>query len=321
MDTLNTSHLEKQLEELQLIKFSLLPGEILLFLDHCKVWDDLLEIYSSGDVNKLPGNEDMEELPQVTFQVSLESWNVWFEVTFSKTYTGFNNVDDAGRSRSNVSIKGEDITRAEQEEWSNLVKEKLTEIGETEYPFYQLLSLHLLPLLHEKAQSTDSTALPEDHLSPDLQADDNVYQSHQSHPASSNTSQSQTYHALFVSHHLVSPKKRRSLQGWSSSLHISGFAKLGYPGVIYAQGSKEDVEEFVENVKGMQWPALRLRFLEALVDETKKRGSGVKEEKEERLEGWKEFQKVGEVMEEMRRIGRESYVVEMGIGSAGSGAG
>ncbi|THV02296.1 hypothetical protein K435DRAFT_775649, partial [Dendrothele bispora CBS 962.96] len=313
MVTLDTSHLEKQLEELQLIKFSLLPGEILLFLDHCKVWDDLLETYSSR-------NENLEEvLPQVTFQVSLESWNVWFEITFPKTYAGFNNLDDAGRGRSNVSIKGEDITRAEQEEWANLVKEKLTEIGETEYPFYQLLSLHLLPLLHEKAESTDSTASPEDDLSPDLQVDDNVYQSHRSHPDSSTTSQSQKYHALFVSHHLVSPKKRRSLQGWSSSLHIFGFAKLGYPGVIYVQGAKEDVEEFVENVKGMQWLALRLRFLEALVDETKKKGTGVKEEG--RLEGWKEFQKVGEVMEEMRRIGRESYVVEMGIGSAGSSTG
>jgi len=85
--------------------------------------------------------------------------------------------------------------------------------------------------------------------------------------------------------------------------------------VIYAQGSKEDVEEFVENVKGMQWLALRLRFLEALPDEIKAGSRG----DEASLEGWKELQKVGEVMEEMRRIGREKYVVEMGIGSAGTG--
>ncbi|KAJ3833590.1 hypothetical protein F5878DRAFT_546294 [Lentinula raphanica] len=33
---------------------------------------------------------------------------------------------------------------------------------------------------------------------------------------------------------------------------------------------------------------------------------------------WTEFQKVGEVMEEMRSIGKERYIVEMGIGSAGT---
>ena len=33
---------------------------------------------------------------------------------------------------------------------------------------------------------------------------------------------------------------------------------------------------------------------------------------------WVELEKVGEVMEEMRRLGREKYVVEMGIGSAGT---
>jgi hypothetical protein len=32
---------------------------------------------------------------------------------------------------------------------------------------------------------------------------------------------------------------------------------------------------------------------------------------------WSEFQKVGEVVAEMRRIGKEKYIVEMGIGSTG----
>ena len=33
---------------------------------------------------------------------------------------------------------------------------------------------------------------------------------------------------------------------------------------------------------------------------------------------WAELEKVGEVVEEMRSLGREKYVVEMGIGSAGT---
>ncbi|EEB95628.1 hypothetical protein MPER_05368 [Moniliophthora perniciosa FA553] len=58
----------------------------------------------------------------------------------------------------------------------------------------------------------------------------------------------------------------------------------------------------------MNWLALRVRFIEAL--------------EAERVEGagrWKELEKVGEVVEEMRRIGREKWIVEMGIGSSHSG--
>ncbi|KAG1738668.1 uncharacterized protein EDB91DRAFT_1054485, partial [Suillus paluster] len=43
-------------------------------------------------------------------------------------------------------------------------------------------------------------------------------------------------------------------------LSISGFAKVGYPGIIYTEGAQENVEEFVANVKSMQWLALRVRF-------------------------------------------------------------
>ena len=94
---------------------------------------------------------------------------------------------------------------------------------------------------------------------------------------------------------------------WASQLHVSGFAKVGHPGVMYAEGAREDVEEFVQNVKAMQWLALRVRFVEPLPDGLRPAA--------ERL--WKEFEKVGEVVDEMRRLGdREAFVVEIGIGSA-----
>jgi hypothetical protein len=79
--------------------------------------------------------------------------------------------------------------------------------------------------------------------------------------------------------------------------------------VIYAQGKQDYVEEFVSNVKGMQWLALKVRFVEPL--------DGVSVDVEKRERRWSEFQKVGEVVEEMRRMGREKFIVEMGIGSAG----
>lgn len=115
-----------------------------------------------------------------------------------------------------------------------------------------------------------------------------------------------SYHALLTSHHLISPNKRRCLQNWSSSLSITGFAKVGHPGVIYAQGLEDNVQEFVDNIKAMQWLALRVRFVE---------------EDEARIVPeiqWQEFEKVGEVVQHMRLISKEKYVVEMGIGSAGA---
>ena len=78
--------------------------------------------------------------------------------------------------------------------------------------------------------------------------------------------------------------------------------------MIYAQGQQKDVEEFVGNIKKMQWLALRVRFVEPL--EANLASSGESKKK------WSEFQKVGEVVEEMRRLGRERFVVELGIGSA-----
>ena len=153
------------------------------------------------------------------------------------------------------------------------------------YPIYQLMCMHLLPELHKEA-----LVLPGSTDSPEPQ----------------NTPEAVYYHALLTSHHLVSTTKRRSLHRWSSELSICGFAKVGYPGVIYAQGEQRNVEEFVSDVKSMQWLALKVRFVEPI-----DLGS------EEHRQSWTEFQKVGEVVEEMRRWGRDRYITEMGIGSLG----
>lgn len=103
------------------------------------------------------------------------------------------------------------------------------------------------------------------------------------------------------------------MQQWSSQLNITGFAKVGYPGIVYCEGLQDQVEQFVANVKAMQWLALRVRFIEP-APEASSAASG-----NECSRGrWMELVKVGEVVEEMKRLGREKYVVEMGIGSAGT---
>ncbi|KAF7347242.1 RWD domain-containing protein 2B [Mycena venus] len=267
-----------RLEELQLIRFTLLPEEILTFLDDERsVWSRLLDEYGE-DASACEAADFSWPPTPPHIQVKPQSSKLWFEVQFPSPHNPM----------PSVSVKGENVTRSEQERWQNIIQEKMDEISTSEVPVYELLCLHLLPLLHDEMP----TAPPEKDHSPAV--DDRT-----SVPA----------HALFTSHHLISPKKRRSLQQWSSSLAITGFAKVGYPGLIYAQGEQSNVEEFVENVKAMQWLALRLRFLEPLpVSE----GGG------EQAQGWTEFEKVGEAVEAMRRLGLEEWIVEMGVGSKNS---
>ncbi|KAJ3919524.1 hypothetical protein F5877DRAFT_89978 [Lentinula edodes] len=286
--------MERIFQELQLIHCSLLPAEIFLFLDHCNDWNDALHSYVSFGYS-----DSLEKLnlSSPSLHVGLENYNVWFEVTLSLV-----------QHKPLVSVKGEDISRDEQEKWQRIVKEKFEDIGDSEYPIYQLFSLHLLPMLHEEADNIHANR--ETKLLEPTSAHGDVLSLRSSHSSSSKV----MYHALFISHHLISPTKRRNLQQWSMSLSISGFAKVGYPGVIYAEGMQENIEEFVDNVKAMQWLALRLRFREPVPEGVDGYNSASRRQ-------WREFQKVGDVMEEMRRIGRQKYVVEMGIGSAGTSKG
>ncbi|KAJ4495962.1 hypothetical protein C8J55DRAFT_414473 [Lentinula edodes] len=284
-----TSNMERLLEELQLIHCSLLPAEIFLFLDHCNSWNDALQSYVSFGYS-----DSLEKLnlSSPSLHIGLENFNVWFEVTLSLV-----------QQQPLVAVKGEDISRDEQEKWQRIVKEKFNDIGDSEYPIYQLFSLHLLPMLHEEADNIHADR--ETKLLELISAHEDALSLRSSHSSSSKV----IYHALFISHHLISPTKRRNLQQWSMSLSISGFAKVGYPGVIYAEGIRENIEEFVDSVKAMQWLALRLRFMEPAPE-------GVDGYISASQRRWTEFQKVGDVMEEMRRIGRQKYIVEVGIGSA-----
>ncbi|KAJ7631626.1 hypothetical protein DFH06DRAFT_1223658 [Mycena polygramma] len=267
---------EQRLEELQLIQFTLLPEEVLTFLDdEGLVWAQLLRDYGEDAVDSaIPWPSTPPHI-----QVKPQSSKIWFDVRFPAPDSPI----------PLVSVKGENATRAEQERWRGIIHDKMheNEIAASDFPVYQLLCLHLLPLLHDE-MPTVQTDVPTDE--PPATVDDT------------------RFHALFTSHHLISPKKRRALQQWSGALAIAGFAKVGHPGLIYVQGARGSVEEFVDNVRAMQWLALRLRFLEPLPGE----------DQEGQARGWTEFEKVGEAVEAMRRLGLEDWIVEMGVGSRSS---
>ncbi|KAF8902280.1 hypothetical protein CPB84DRAFT_1846441 [Gymnopilus junonius] len=235
-----SSSRSRVLEELHLIQCSLLPDEHLTFLDEPEAWLNALEQFSEGNIEDaaMPSSEAF-------FSVQLDGEKMWFEITlFGKQVETF--------PGGSVSVKGDDISRDHQEAWQRIITASLKDLrdSDAEYPIYELLSTHLLPRLREDLE-TRSENSPQ-HLS--------VLPASVPSPSTGH----EIYHALFTSHHLISPNKRRSLLQWSSSLSVSGFAKVGYPGVIYAQGEKSNIEEFVDNVKAMQWLALKLRFVESL---------------------------------------------------------
>ncbi|KAK2467149.1 hypothetical protein APHAL10511_000698 [Amanita phalloides] len=323
----------EHLEELQLIKCSLLPNEILKFIEDDSddiLWARLSDAYDNGAT--MPFFPDGAPIPDeqagsspttvparpARFRIEVDPCpgrhddgrrqKVGFEVVMPSLAESFLNRVAA------VSAKGDFLGRVEQERWRNVVKEKTRMVEDTQYPTYELLSFHLLPLLHEHDQNADESL---DARRPERS--DGVHNMEQDEVAARMRSEkaplpAQTYHALLTSHHLVSPQKRRSLHEWSSSLGVSGFAKVGYPGVIYAQGERQPVETFVANVKSMQWLALRVRFVEPVGHVTDELGG--MDDSLGRDKMWKEFQKVGEVVEEMKRLGRRKYVTEVGIGNA-----
>jgi len=291
--------LERQLEEINLLKCSLLQvqGEELTFivpsgeLDH---WGTLLEAFPDPHVDYQ--DESLYPSSAARFQVKADESRIWFEVQLPQEYPGENLASDAILSM--ISVRGSELNRSEQERWHEVMKENLAELADSEYPIYELISTHILPLLHSEASIAKASEL----ITP-------VVPVAEQNPKRES---SQLWHALLTSHHLISPTKRRNLQQWSSQLSITGFAKVGYPGVIYAEGAQIHVKEFVDRVKAMQWLALRVRFAEEIPQQFEIN------EKEQGLRRWVEFEKVGEVVQEMRSIGRESFVVEMGIGSAGT---
>ncbi|KAF8899421.1 hypothetical protein BD779DRAFT_1431526 [Infundibulicybe gibba] len=278
------------LTELQLIQSSLLGGEAITILDpnaETNVWEQLLASFETGS-----GTPELinHHLAPPRIRGSLQNSNIWFEIDFPRVVAN-EAKENSFLGPPTVQVRGPDVTRADDERWKDVVNSTDMKYNFIRsYPMYQLISLQLFPLLHSHlAEHTQDkrTAVP---VSPPQPAPH--------------------FHALFTSHHLIAPSKRRSLHEWSRSLSIRGFAKLGYPGIIYAQGHKHDVEEFVANVKGMQWLALKVRFVEEVeIGDTPDGTQDIE---------WKEFQKIGEVVEEMKAMGREEYVLSLGIGSSGS---
>jgi hypothetical protein len=194
-------------------------------------------------------------------------------------------------------IKSDGMNREEALGWEKWVKEIVEdnrkEAEQSGYPLYTLMTDHFLPLL----QSTSTKPEP---LVKKPTEEDSLNKKRQYKPG----------HILFSSHHLLAPSKRRDLASLSSQLDLVGFGKVGYPGIIFAEGDVDNLEEFAREVKSWQWLALRLRVLEADPKANAK-------EWETRKGDWGELTKVGEAVEWLKTKQKDHLLLDVGIGSGG----
>lgn len=129
------------------------------------------------------------------------------------------------------------------------------------------------------------------------------------------------HHVLLTSHHLLAPSKRKDLQTLSSQLSLVGFAKTGHPGIMYAVGGRDDLVEWLREVKSWQWLALKVRIApEPLPDATAEEVEGGRGSEQGARGGkgrgeWTEVEKIGEAIEWLRKRGRDRLLTDLGMGS------
>ncbi|WWC96068.1 hypothetical protein V866_002935 [Kwoniella sp. B9012] len=217
------------------------------------------------------------------------------------------NVDEGYRVKHAVQIevKSKSMGREEASGWKQRVGEEMADWDEEEdYPLYQVLTTHFLPLL------APSTSTPPMTISPSQD------------PVPINDTSLKPHHCLLISHHLLSSTKRKNLLSLSSELSLVGFSKTGHPGIMYAIGSLSDLEEWIREVKSWNWLALRVRVAPEPIPEEEgvfeKEGKG----KENGARGgkgrgeWVELEKINEALDWLRGRGqgRERILVDCGVG-------
>ena len=169
------------------------------------------------------------------------------------------------------------------------------------YPLYQLLTTHILPILAPSSPSVRAASLP-----PSTSNDDPL----SDHP----------HHALLTSHHLLSSTKRKDLISLSSSLSLVGFAKRGHPGIMYATGTRDDLTEWIREVKSWNWLALRVRMsaepIEGQVELESGKGGDQGARGGKGRGQWVELEKINEALDWLKLRGRDHLLLDLGIGGA-----
>ena len=64
---------------------------------------------------------------------------------------------------------------------------------------------------------------------------------------------------LIYSHHIISSVKRADIKRLASELHLTGYMKIGWPGILLLEGNDADCIEFYDAIRRWAWQYLVLR--------------------------------------------------------------
>lgn len=94
---------------------------------------------------------------------------------------------------------------------------------------------------------------------------------HSSNPVSNNnnTNNMTLGRRLIYSHHIISTTKRAHIMELASNLQLTGYMKIGWPGILLIEGLEDDCQEFYDTIRQWQWQYLVVRgeMQETMVDD------------------------------------------------------
>lgn len=64
---------------------------------------------------------------------------------------------------------------------------------------------------------------------------------------------------LIYSHHIISKKKRADIKGLASTYKLTGYMKVGWPGLIVIEGLECDCQQFYDDIRPWKWQYLVVR--------------------------------------------------------------
>ena len=64
-------------------------------------------------------------------------------------------------------------------------------------------------------------------------------------------------------HHIKNPSKKHDIKVWSRELHLGGYSKPGFPGVVIVEGADADCEEFCRRLRRLRWQAMVVKWHES----------------------------------------------------------
>ena len=106
---------------------------------------------------------------------------------------------------------------------------------------------------------------------------------------------------LIYSHHIISKIKRADMKGLASHHKLTGYIKIGWPGIIIIEGAEEDCRSFYDEIRRWQWKYLVVRGEQ---QETVPNGKLVDDLR--RFQGFHEAEFIAFVAQRCRDVGLES---------------